>query len=610
MDENKLLDRIKDSAENIDVPDALKPEQIKGKLKKRRRKIPVFGMATAAVLVIVLAVTLQQKPLDVEPETTQTRDIFAHVADEEDLYTALAGLANSEADWINETEAAIEMEDAVTSDMATASEPGYSETNIQEVGVDEGDIVKTDGQYLYILKASGEVRIVKADGAQLKETSKIEIPDVNITIEEMYLDGDKLFLIGSGFESGIEEIEADAYYINQQVYTRLYTYNIEDRKSPSLLGSVQQDGYYRTSRKNGDYVYLFTEYVPRVEDTKEKSTLFPEVGDERIMTDSIYMPEYLNQTTYLVISSVNVNAPSKILDKKAIVSAAALFYVSTENIYIGVNNYGSDTEMTQIIRFSYQEGKIQIEAIGAVDGYLNDSFSLNESKGYLRLVTTGWSSTESQNHLYVLDEQMKIVGQIKGLAPGETIQSARFFGDIGYFVTFRNIDPLFSVDLSDPKNPKLLGELKVTGFSSYLHFYGEDKLLGIGSEVDPETGYYEGIKLSMFDIADPSNVKEVDKYVMKEAYDAPALYNYKAIMIDPDKNIFGFVCEGKYLIFSYDQQKGFVSEFVGALTDDWGYYESARGIYIGDTFYLVEYQGVKAYDMKNEYTQIGEVELN
>ena len=152
---------------------------------------------------------------------------------------------------------------------------------------------------------------------------------------------------------------------------------------------------------------------------------------------------------------------------------------------------------------------------------------------------------------------MQVCGNIGDLAEGEDIRSARFLGDIGYFVTFRNTDPLFSVDLSDPSDPKILGELKITGFSSYLHFYGENKLLGVGNEVDPETGAYTGIKLAMFDVSDPSNVKQLHKFVIKDTYDCPLFYNYKAAMIDTEKNVFGFMCDSSYMVFCYDEEKGF-----------------------------------------------------
>ena len=200
------------------------------------------------------------------------------------------------------------------------------------------------------------------------------------------------------------------------------------------------------------------------------------------------------------------------------------------------------------------------------------------------------------------------------LAEGEDIRSARFLGDIGYFVTFRNTDPLFSVDLSDPSDPKILGELKITGFSSYLHFYGENKLLGVGNEVDPETGAYTGIKLAMFDLSDPSNVKQLHKFVIKDTYDCPLFYNYKAAMIDTEKNVFGFMCDSSYMVFCYDEEKGFENVFTENLGDSYYGYsynglQEVRGCFIGDNFYLVGGGQIRIYDMANDYKEVGRLEL-
>ena len=136
------------------------------------------------------------------------------------------------------------------------------------------------------------------------------------------------------------------------------------------------------------------------------------------------------------------------------------------------------------------------------------------------------SSGQEKNNLYILEEDLSLAGCIEGMAPGESIYSARFMGDTGYFVTYRNTDPLFSVDLSDPYQPRVIGELKVTGFSEYLHFWGDDQLLGIGYETDPETGRTQGLKLSMFDISDPANMKEVNKYVLEDFSYSPAPVSY------------------------------------------------------------------------------------
>lgn len=509
----------------------------------------------------------------------------------------------------------------------------YSQTNLQELGVDEADVIKTDGNYLYILKANGQIQIVTADSADSKIASTIEQPALDESPVDMYIDGNTLNLITTGCETNMKKsgIDTDSapkenaiideiYEVDNRNYTKLYTYDISDRKDPKLAGEISQEGCYATSRKNGDIVYLFTSYYPDLSHTDDPAYYVPEVNDTLLKESDICLPEDISDTGYLVMSSVSVKDPSETIDMKAVVSGAQNFYISNENIYI-TNAVWQEETRTELLKFHYSDGKITSADAASLKGYLNDSFSLNEYNGYLRVVLTENSIGADTNSLYVLDDRLNICGSIRDIAKGETIQSARFMGDTGYFVTYRNMDPLFSVDLSDPNNPKILGELKITGFSSYLHFYGENRLLGIGYETDPDTGETYGIKLSMFDISDPANVTEIKKYVIKDAWDCSVLNDYKAVMLDDHKNVIGFACDDQYMIFNYDNVDGFKNVFAKKLREDTalGYYDGvasyyvgygyARGCYVNDTFYLIYNNNMLIYDMKNNYETLGKVEL-
>ena len=513
------------------------------------------------------------------------------------------------------------VEDSVAmNSMASAADTGtgadFSQTNLRELGVDEGDIVKTDGKYIYIMKRNSSVKIISANGEQMELIQTIEPESLDESVRDMYISGNILNLVTSGTKSSMKEDASDVYYTEYYDYAKVVTYDISNPENPILTGSVEQEGYYHSSRKVGDYVYLFTQFQPVIGDTQEDSGIMPLVDGARMEAADIYVPDELRSTSYLVIGSVNVNQPSEMMAHKAVVSGAEQFYVSGQSIYICCREWREGTgDVTKIMKFSYENGDIRGIGVAELQGYLNDTFSLDEYDSYLRVVATDWNSGDEINALYIYNAQMELVGKIADIAPGETIRSARFFGDTGYFVTFKQTDPLFSVDLSDPENPQIIGALKVTGFSSYLHFYGEDRLLGIGYEADEDTGATTGIKLSMFDISDPSNVTEISRYVIKGASYCAGFDNYKAILVNPEKNLLGFVCDDNYLVFSYDEEKGFENLLTYNLSQGerqqsyWYAYDDVRGLYINDSFYIAASDIIRAFDITESFGQKAKLEF-
>lgn len=497
--------------------------------------------------------------------------------------------------------------------METGVGGDFSKTNVREAGVDEGDIVKTDGEYLYILKHNSSIRIVKLNGTKMELTAAIHLEELSESVADMYLDKDRLIVITSGTKSRMEEAADDVYAVKNETYVKAVTYDISDRTNPTISGTIQQEGYYKGSRKRGDYLYLFTEFCPVLEKEERGSDIMPLVNGEELEPKKIYVPDYMEDTSYLVMGSVDIREPEQMIDSKAVISGAQNFYVSNSSIYIYNQEWEEGKTSTHLLKFGFENGYIKGEAAGVVNGSINNSFSIDEYEGYLRLVTTDWSSQNEINRLFVLDEKLEIVGHIDDIAPGESIRSARFLGKTGYFVTFKQMDPLFSVDLSDPRNPEIVGELKITGFSSYLHFYGEDKLLGIGYEADPENGVTTGIKLSMFDISNPHDVKELKKYVIKDASYCPGMDQYKAIMIDPEKNLVGFACDEEYLVFSYDAEEGFKNEMTYHLDNGapnyWYGNDTCRGVYAGDVFYLADSDKIFSFDMKEGFELVEKLEL-
>ncbi|MCI8274877.1 MAG: hypothetical protein HFI66_04575 [Lachnospiraceae bacterium] len=502
---------------------------------------------------------------------------------------------------------------------------GHSETNIQVKGVDEADIVKTDGKYLYVVYSgadfAGRVHIIEADGGSMREVSKTEPVTDGLyrdydSVLELYVDGDTMTVL-------MDCVDEDS-----ESYTVTAVYDISDRENPKLLGMLNQEGSYESSRKNGSYVYVFTSRYTAVRPGsgwEGDLSYLPYTKSGPIPCENIYYSPEAETERMLIVTALDTREPEAFTDQKAVFSSGSTMYVSKNAIYAAETVYEGEKSQTELFKLSYEGGKLEAQGSKRFLGRLNNQFSMDEYKGYLRLVATvdDYQSGSQVNSLYVMDGELDIVGSIHNLAPDERIYSARFMGDVGYFVTFRETDPLFSADLSDPEHPKIMGELKITGFSSYLHGYSENHLLGIGEEINPRTGEMEGLKLSMFDTADPYHVTEEDKEILTEYQGSAALSNHKAVLIDSEKNIFGFFVYGyewgaeeescAYVLYSYDEEWGFTKRL--AIPLSWeeifgGYGGELRGIYIDNTLYLIGFtDGVRAYSLKNG-EEIGRVTLN
>ena len=507
-----------------------------------------------------------------------------------------------------------------SSDSATASaravDTSFSDTNVRTEGVDEADIVKTDGSYLYTLKAnSQEISIVDIQSDQMKVVSCISLNE-NFQASEFYLSDQKLFVLGNMQNT---QVDSDSKTLYRGSCTRIQTYDLADINNPKSIGTVDQSGYYRTSRFKDGYLYVFSDYY--IHDTitkKDYPSYVPLVGDNLLKQSDIYLPTNHAADQYLVVSSVSASSPDKAADQKAVMSENGEVYVSENNIYIYeyanssilADNLAAKNQ-TILRKLSYNKGKLSGSAQGKVKGYLNDSFSIDEYDNTLRLVTTvthNVGSSSQSNSVYVLDADLKTIGKIEDLAKNEQVYSARFLGDTGYFVTYEQTDPLFSVDFSDPENPKILGKLKIPGFSEYLHFYSDNLLLGIGMDTD-ENGITNGVKVSMFDISDPSDVKEVSKYTLDQYYYSDVFSDYRAALVDPEKNLIGFPLSGsanQYVILSYDKDQGFQVQMQEEVNGN--SYLGTRGVYANEKFYVINGNAIEAYRM-GDYVKIDDLLL-
>ena len=627
--EQEVMERIREATDEIKVPDRLKPERIEEMLsgKKPKKRMPFYqiGLLTAACLTILVgAVVWMDSKEDITVGSNTAQNITAEkISDDEQI--ASAGSYDQVYDYIKEYQDSMKRQernsatfdlrvagDAETESVASEDSASwsagysgdYSQTNVRQEGVDEGDIVKTDGKYLYVVEDNGRtVDIVLADGGNLEKAGSIELgKDYNI--REIYLSAEKqkLVVVCEKWIYYDDSSEEQDYFV-EDVYvwgdqkTVAITYDISNVANPAEEGRISQSGSYSSSRMADGYLYLFSEYYIGGEiDQAEPRTYIPMINEKTIEESSICLPQIPQAYMYEVITSIDIEEPDKVQDNKAVFSKGGEAYVSNENIYFYETEWGDSGSCTTTIRkIAYQKGKLEAKIQGTFSGYLNDSFSIDEYKGNLRVVTTDGDT----NAVYVLDDKLKVIGSIEGLAEEERIYSARFFRDTGYFVTFRETDPLFSVDLSDPENPNILGELKIPGFSEYLHFYGENRLLGIGMSADEETGSAEEVKLSMFDISDNTDVKEEATYILEDVFATDVSYDYKSVLADPEKNLIGFAgytwSGENYYLFTYDEKEGFVCKLEEEINGNTS--RGTRGVYVKDTLYVIQGNVIEAYNL-------------
>lgn len=554
-------------------------------------------------------------------------------------------------DSVSMDDMAMESAPAPTAAKQAAGDGGsldYSETNNQVAGVDEGDIIKTDGDYIYT--TSGDTLfIVKAYPAEdAAVLSKLALPKGPAT--GLFISGDTLAVFGMVSNN---DVYAKLDYQPASSMTYVEVYDVADREAPRLVKDYLFEGYYQESRMIDSYAYIVTQsypyYSPRLlpiyfEDGVQKevaiSTIryFPIPYDsvqyahvnaidlQRLKTESLtlavesgvqlYMSEdnlYLSTTKYInewqIQQDVTVRlvtptlpkedkeliAKIKLVDDDVLNQAEKknkIYEVISRHVQYLPQDEQEDLqdeieaavkeemdsydyyEYTVINKVSVKGLDIEATANGQAPGYLNNQFSMDEQDGVLRLATTvnqRWSSygkgmTESENIVTTLDEDLRELDMLDGIAKGEQIYSARFMGERLYLVTFRQTDPFFVIDLSSPKNIKMLGELKVPGFSRYLHPYDENIIIGLGRDAT-ETGRTKGLKISLFDVSDVSKPKEIASWVGDERYaQSTAEYEHKAFLFSKDKSL--LVIPAYSYEWSQGGREGYNGAFVFKVTED------------------------------------------
>ena len=493
-----------------------------------------------------------------------------------------------------------------------AGEKDFSFTNIQEQGIDEPDVVKTNGDFIYTINSNFEnpaVQITQNNQGRLELKSSVLFS--NQTPQGIFINKNQLIVLTTSnygwirpfaadtkeeivVQSNNQPIESSNYYdyyvedytegemlieedfrisedaiaifppVSYEQKTGVLIFDVSNPVTPVLQKQVEIDGYYNNARLMGDDLFFISSHYPNTWGMKKQDlqgeNLIPKISIDKKQsqpvvdcTDITYLPNHSNSnfTVVTTLSTSNLQAP---ISHEVIIAPVDNLYMSAQNIYLTQPKFnywyfsdfeaGESDQSTNIFKFNIKNAKPSFQGMMSVPGLVNNQFAMSEHKNHFRVATTldPWNSRndKSENNLYVFDDNLNRVGVIEGLAAGERIYSTRFIGDRAYMVTFEQIDPLFVFDLSNPSQPKVLGELKIPGFSNYLHPYDENHLIGFGQDASMD-GQIQGFKLSLFNVENPTDPKEVHTFKIGDRGTYSELeYNHKALLFSKDKNIIAF----------------------------------------------------------------------
>lgn len=516
---------------------------------------------------------------------------------------------------------------------ATAA-PSYSGTNVQVAGVDEADIVKTDGNYLYVVSRDQVYILAAYPASDMRILSSFSLGLYDL---QLFVDGDRLVVIGNNYTVFYEQPVISTPEVNKtddvENTTRIVppyfyfpmadikVYDITDRSSPSLIHDITVNGSVVASRMYDGFVYAVSAQPAMV----LKQVILPSIcydnQTEVVPAEEIRYADVPGPYNFVTILALNLRDDTQAPAYESFLAdSVSTVYMSKDNLYLAVPVYPwrvlwfegavseegeAGRERTLLYRVSLSGLSMSVEAQGEVWGTVNNQFSMDESGPAFRVATTEWGTNGTLNNLYVLDQGLNMVGSIEGLAPGERIYSTRFVGERCYLVTFRQVDPFYVIDLSVLSEPKVLGYLKIPGYSSYMHPYDDSHIIGVGMENN-------SLKLALFDVTNVTSPTELSKYVVDGSWSgSEALYEHKAFLFDRSKDLLvlpvyssNFV-DGEWsywngvFVFNLTLDQGFVLKgTVSHMGTDNSYDGSIqRSLYIDDALYTVSTIKVMANDL-------------
>lgn len=677
MEKNKI-EKVYDQ---IHAPESLKQktfEKIKQTAPKKNKNYS-FILSIAAMFIFTIAVgtayyinkpVLNNDELEGEKVAIEVQDTdlnhFKSVQDLREYFDKTysqttryydGGIANeemAEVQTVLSDTNNLETKSAEDTSATMKESSNYYTTNTQVENVDEADIVKTDGNYIYYV-TNNTIYIVKADELKLETKLDFSVSDDENTRyypSELFIKDNKLIVIGNfvkySQEGSLQDTLKSRIIQSSINTTKAYIYDIQDKANPKELRQVDIDGNYNTSRLIGSTLYLISSkymyYTPDMEDSDILPLYYDNASSEEYQNvdcKNIVYNENSSDNTYQTIGAVNIESNDELL-VETFLGYGNTVYCSENNLYITAPIYNNEnTEIlnsTEIYKFNISSGGLKYSCKTTISGDINNQFSLDEYDGNLRVATTvtieeepaktssdnGYEvveigKTTTNNILYVLDENLEKIGELTDFGIEEKIYSVRFIGKVAYIVTFEEVDPLFVIDLSDPQNPVMKGELEIPGYSSYLHPYDENHIIGIGYNVK-DNGYggvtNETVKLSMFDVSDLSNPKEIFSKTLGEGYSYSSVtYDHKLLMYDKQRSLIGFPITMKengkmqesILLLNIDLENNEFKIHSQYTMGSYNYY-MRKVIYIEDILYILCDNKILAFNI-NTSDSIGTLDL-
>ena len=460
--------------------------------------------------------------------------------------------------------------DGAAGTAAPGSGEAHSDTYIQVKGVDEADKVKVDGEYIYFIDSLGmKVLIYKAGNGSPSKVSEIAY-DENEGVEAIFLNGDKLTVISS------------LYDYNGSTETAAKVYDVSDRAHPKKTSEYVQSGMPVSQRMVGDILYLVT-------DQYAYGRVIPycgrKHGTEELAAKDIYCVPNPVSAEYTVIGAVDTASGKELSHvTKAVLGGSQDIYANGENLYVAGTTFIKNKKKeqnggplriyfypyygdaaTMIIKVRMADGNIKITDSTVVKGTINDQFSMDEKDGKFRIATTSMTDNgEEVNNLFVLSRKLKELGHVSGFARGESIKAVRYVKDKAYVITYEQTDPLFIIDLSDSKAPKIEGAVKIDGFSTLLIPLSEDRLLGIGYATKQVESWQEtsGLKFALFDISDPAEPKVVTSKTKDGIFSEVQDDHRALVQLGEGENArFILPCRKEYESFAVDYEDGDYEEY-------------------------------------------------